>query len=517
MSNRLKQDRDALIQMRRITKRFPGVVANDEIDLDLYSGEIHTLLGENGAGKTTLLNILSGMHQPDEGTITIRDREVRFKSPHDALSHGIGTVYQHFTLVPNLSVIENVILGANNGFFLDLRRAEGQIREMLEKLDLDIDPQLQVQYLSLGQQQRVEIIKVLFREPETLLLDEPTSVLTPGEIRELFRMVKQLKAEGKNVVFITHKLQEALEISDRITILRNGRHIETLGPETLATEDREAVSNRIVKLMFGGVPPQESSSRSREDSREPVLSLEHITIIGSRGVPAVRDLSLDLHTGEIFGIAGVGGSGQKELGEAIAGQSPVINGRVRIEEVDITNKGVPFAMDRRIAYITDDRIEEGTVSDLSVAENAVMRIIDREPMSRWSILNWQAILDHAMQLIHGFNIKVGGPKVRTGTLSGGNIQKLLLSRELSRKPKVLVCNEPTHGLDIKTAHFVRQTLREQADRGTAILLISSDLDEILEMSDRIGVMYNGQLLAVLPATEADRETIGRLILGKRSS
>lgn len=505
-----------LIQMRGITKHFPGVVANDAVDLDLYAGEIHTLLGENGAGKTTLLNILSGIHHPDAGTIKVHGNSVRLRSPQEALAHGIGTVYQHFTLVPNLSVTENVVLGTNQGMVLKLKQAARRIREMMEKFGLHIDPLEEVQHLSLGQQQRVEIIKVLFREPEILLLDEPTSVLTPNEVEELFHIIRQLKAEGKGVVFITHKLHEALELSDRMTILLNGKRIACLEPHALHVQDTEATSNHIVKLMFGGAQPKQKIQRESRASGKIVLSIDNITVFGSRGVAAVRDLSLELRAGEIMGLAGVGGSGQKELAETIAGQLPVKSGRIHIEEVNLTNKGVPFVMKQGVAYITEDRIGEGTVADLSVAENTVIRIIDEAPMSKHSFLNWHSIFEYATKLIKNFDIKVHSPKTRAGTLSGGNVQKLLLARELSRNPKVLICNQPTQGLDVKTINFVWKTLLEQASQGKAIMLISSDLDEIFELSDRIGVMYNGKLLDVLATEETDREAIGRLMLGKTS-
>jgi len=515
MSSQLGQAQRALIQLRGLTKRFPGVVANDHIDLDLYPGEIHSLLGENGAGKTTLMDILSGIHQPDEGAITIRGQVVRFKSPHDALAHAIGTVYQHFALVPNLSVTENVILGLNNGWILDLKKAEQRIRKMMERFGLTIDLHKQVQYLSLGQQQRVEIVKVLFRKPNILLLDEPTSILTPDEIRELFRMIKQLKADGKGIVFITHKLHEALELSDRITVLRNGKRIETLTPEELAKRNRGQNSSRIVKLMFGGIPQEETYvRRARQKDAKTSLTLQGVTITNSQGTVAVKNLSLEMRTGEILGIAGVGGSGQKELAEAIAGQIPIAQGTLCLGKTYLNKRGVPFMMKMGIAYITDDRLGEGIVTDISVAENAVIRKVDKSPFSRYFMLRWRVIFDFTIGLIQAFSIKVHSPKIPAGTLSGGNVQKLLLARELSSNPAVLVCNQPTHGLDVKTAQFVWKTLREQTRKGTSILLISSDLDEVLELSDRVGVMYNGELLDMLPIEAADRETVGRLMLGQ---
>ncbi len=504
---------DILVEMRGITKRFPRVVANDGIDFIIRHGEIHTLLGENGAGKTTLMNILSGMIPPDEGTIIIRGQEVTLHSPHDALSHGIGTVYQHFTLVPNLSVIENVILGTDSGFLLDLHKAEQRLQAMLGDFGISTPPQTQVQHLSIGQQQRVEIIKVLFRGSNILLLDEPTSVLTPVEVDELFEILLRLKAEGVALVFITHKLAEALEISDRVTILRQGKKIGEFGPEELSQGNSAEVSQRIVDIMFGGLLTQESISRSSQVSARTVLALREITALGDRGTPAVQDISLDLRAGQILGIAGVDGNGQKELGEVIAGQRPVTKGRVLLDGADITNRGASAAAKAGIGYITDDRMGEGCVPSLSVAENLVLKALDSPPFSRWSVLNRTAINDYAERLIREFDIKTPGPWARTSTLSGGNIQKLLLARELALEPKVLVCNKPTQGLDVKTARFVLQTLRAQADRGTAVILISSVLDEIMELSDHVGIMYNGRLLDIFARDEVDLETCGRLMLG----
>lgn len=504
-----------LVETRNVTKRFPGVVANDDISLTIQCGEIHTILGENGAGKSTLMNILSGMLYPDEGEIIVDDQQVTFGSPHDALAHGIGTVYQHFTLVPNLSVIENVILGTNSGFVLDLGKAERRLQDLLGNFGLAVSPQTEVRHLSIGQQQRVEIIKVLFRGSEVLLLDEPTSVLTPIEVKELFEILLRLKAEGVAVVFITHKLNEALEVSDRITILRQGQLVGELGPDDLSQQTQGATSQRIVDMMFGGKPPPEhvAEPSGHQDTAEAICTLDRITAEGDRGTLAVQAVSLKLYGGEILGIAGVDGNGQKELGEVIAGQRQVIEGKLLLEGVDITNLPTPAAERVGIGYVTDDRLGEASVPSLSLAENLVMKVVSRPPFSRWTVMNRMAIEAHARRLIEEFNVKTPGPWVRIGTLSGGNIQKALLARELALRPKVLVCNKPTQGLDVMTAQFVLRTLREQADRGTAVLLISSELDEIMEISDRIGVMYNGQLLHILDRDKADPETVGRLMLG----
>lgn len=504
-----------LVEVRGIVKRFPGVVANDGISLTIQCGEVHTLLGENGAGKSTLMNILSGMLQPDEGEIIVDGRAVTFHSPHDALANGIGTVYQHFTLVPNLSVVENVILGTGAGFMLDLRQAEQRLKELLDNFGLNISPHTEVRHLSIGQQQRVEIIKTLFRGSRVLLLDEPTSVLTPLEVRELFEILQQLRAEGVAVVFITHKLNEAMEISDRISILRQGKLVGELGLNEFARHNGAVASQRIVDLMFGGKPPPEhvAEPTGHKPAGEVVCNLDHITVLSDRGTLAVQGVSLKLYAGEILGIAGVDGNGQKELGEAIAGQRAVIEGKITLAGVNITNKGTPAAEKAGIGYITDDRLGEASVPSMSVADNLIMKVIRRRPFSRWTVLNWTAIETHARRLIQEFNVKTPGPWVRIGTLSGGNIQKLLLARELALSPKVLICNKPTQGLDVMTAQFVLRTLRTQAGRGTAILLISSELDEIMEISDRIGVMYNGRLLDIIDRAEADVEAIGRLMLG----
>ncbi|HBY96090.1 MAG TPA: ABC transporter ATP-binding protein [Chloroflexi bacterium] len=504
---------NVLVEMRGITKRFPGVVANQGIDLLIRRGEIHTVLGENGAGKSTLMNILAGMIPPDEGSIIVRGEPVTLESPHKALSLGIGTVYQHFTLVPTLTIIENVILGRDSGFLLDVRGAERRLQGMLGDFGISTSPRTPVGHLSVGQQQRVEIIKVLFRGSEVLLLDEPTSVLTPLEVQELFQILLRLKAEGVAVVFITHKLEEALQISDRITVLRQGQNVGELGPEALFGADRVLVKQWIVDLMFGGLPPQESPAAGRRQERRTILALHGVTALGDQGRPAVQDFSLALRAGEIFGLAGVDGNGQKELGEVIAGQRRVIKGQIVLDGIEITNRGAPAAVKAGIGYVTDDRLGEGSISMGSVAENLVLKAIDRPPFSKWGLLNRKAIEANALRLIRQFEVKTPGPSTRLSVLSGGNVQKLILARELALNPRVLVANKPTSGLDLKTARFVLRTLKERANQGSAILLISSELDELLELSDRIGVIYNGCLLATFGRGEVDLESIGRLMLG----
>ncbi len=550
--NSPRVERNPIVEMRDIGKRFGPVQANDHISLDLWPGEVHAVLGENGAGKTTLMNVLSGMYQPDTGTIRIAGEEVCITGPADALRRGIGTVYQHFTLVPNLSILENVVLG-ESGFHLDLTAAEATLTTMLADFGLDVSPRTEIRHLALGQRQRVEIIKVLMRGSRVLLLDEPTSVLTPAEVTSLLDLLRRLRDQGVAVVLITHKLGEALAVSDRVTILRDGRKVGEFGPDVMTGANRESVRERVLELMFGGAQPAEmrqpganstpgvipsrppgvilsASEESRVSGTDPtsrrdasllsmtpspptLLSLRNISTLGDRGAPALHDLSLDLHHGEVFGIAGVDGNGQKELGEVIAGQRPVTSGHMLLDGADIMNRGVATATRLGIGYVTDDRLHEGSVAASSVTDNVALKSIGRKPFSNGFWLNRRAMEDQARRLIAEFDVRTPGPETPIGMLSGGNIQKLLLARELARDPKLLVCNKPTTGLDLRTAHFVVQALRGQADAGKVVVLISSELDELMEIGDRIGVMYDGRLVAVIPRREADLETLGNLMLG----
>lgn len=513
-----------VLTLTSISKRFGPVLANDDISLTLRSGEIHAVLGENGAGKTTLLNILSGMYQPDGGTIAIDGRETTIHSPADALTKGIGTVYQHLTLVPNLSVTENLMLGTDTGFVLDFQSAERRVETLLGEVGLNISPRTEIRHLSLGQRQRVEIIKVLDRGSRVLLLDEPTSVLSPVEVEGLFAILRRLKAEGVAVVLITHKLEEALVISDRVTILRAGRNVGELGPDEVIGADHAAISSRIVTMMFGREAEGGRRKAGRDErpkggkaarEEEIVLSLKGATARGDRGETVVRGLSLDLRAGEVFGIAGVDGNGQKELGEVIAGQRQVEAGEVVRGSRVLTNRGTKAALRAGIGYVTDDRLGEGCVPGMSVAENAVLKMVTRSPFSNGIRLNRSAIEAKARQLVSAFNVHTPGTSTPITRLSGGNIQKLLLARELAMNPDLLVCNNPTHGLDIQTTRFVLSTLRDHADKGKTVLLISSELDDLLAISDRIGVIANGQIVAVLPHHEATIEMLGRLMVEGR--
>jgi simple sugar transport system ATP-binding protein len=502
-----------LVQMRDISKRFGPVLANDRVSLDLWPGEIHAVLGENGAGKTTLMNILAGMYQPDSGSVRISGEDVQITSPVDALKRGIGTVYQHFTLVPNLSILENVALGGDTGFVLSLGGIEERLTQMLAEFGLEVSPQTEIRYLGLGQRQRVEIIKALLRGSRVLLLDEPTSVLTPGEVDSLLDLLRRLRSQGVAVVLITHKLGEALAVSDRVSVLRAGRNAGDLGPDALRGASTESVRQRIVEQMFGGSEPVASPSSSRAAAGEVLFSLQGVSTAREHGAAAIRDISLDLRQGEVFGVAGVDGNGQKELGEVIAGQRKVISGKVMYQGHNFTNRGVAASTKVGIGYVTDDRLHEGSVAASSVTENVALKAIGRKPFSNGFWLNRRAMDQRARQLITDFSVKTPGASTPIGMLSGGNIQKLLLGRELSLNPRLLVVNKPTNGLDLRTTAFIWRQLRNQADAGNAVVLISSEIEELLEVSDRIGVMYNGELIAILPRAQATPEALGELMLG----
>ncbi len=496
---------EPLVKMEGITKRFPGVVANDNVDFELLPGEVHALLGENGAGKTTLMNILYGLYRPDEGRILLRGREVRIRSPRDAIKLGIGMVHQHFRLVPTLTVAENIALALEEaGFLFPARKVEARIAEVAEQYGLKVDPGARVWQLSAGEKQRVEILKLLVRDARVLILDEPTAVLTPRERDDLFKTLRKFAYEGRGIIFITHKLDEVFKVADRVTVLRKGRVVASGLPV-------EAVSPaELARLMVG----RELKPRAEKRFGAPggvVLEVRGLCALSDRGMMAVKDVSFEVREGEIFGIAGVAGNGQRELVEAIVGLRKPVKGRVLIGGRDVTGKPPAELAKLGVAYIPEDRARYGVVPDLSVAENLILKVYRRPPFKRGPFLNTQFIKEWSEKLVAEYGITTPGVDAPAGSLSGGNVQRLVLARELSMRPKLVVASHPTHGLDVAATEYIRFLLLEQREKGMGILLVSEDLDEILELSDRIAVMHEGRLVSVLDAAEADAGELGLMM------
>ena len=494
---------------RGITKRFPGVLANDGVEFEAAEGEVHALLGENGAGKSTLSNILTGLYRADEGELEIYGQPVTFHSPRDALDAGICMVHQHFRLVEPFTVAENVILGdhrdVGRSFRIDPRSIERRVAELGEQYGLAVDPRARIWQLSVGEQQRVEILKALYREARILILDEPTAVLTPQEASELFVTLRAMATEGRTVVFISHKLHEVMAVADRVTVLRRGRSITTLSVS-------ETSSQALAALMVG---------RELEGSKPPkphtvgdvVLSVEGLWAEGDRGAPAVKDVSLAVHAGEIVGIAGVAGNGQRELAETITGMRRATEGAVRVDGHVLRNGDPRAAIRARVAHIPEDRLHTGVAPSLSIASNVVLKSYRETDHSRGPILRLRAIGQRARHLIEQFDVHTPGPQVPARQLSGGNLQKVVIGREFMGMPRVLIAAAPTRGLDVGAIESVQMYLRDAAELNVAVLLISEDLDEVLGLADRIVVLYEGQIAGEVDATEATVEEIGLLMAG----
>lgn len=495
------------IELHGISKRFPGVLANDHVDFDVKSGEVHALLGENGAGKSTLMKILYGLYHPDEGEIRINSRPVTITSPTDAINLGIGMIHQHFMLVPTLTVAENVALGlpSSRGPLTDLDRVSKRILELAKIYGLKIDPDAYVWQLSVGQQQRVEIIKALYRGAALLILDEPTAVLTPQEVDELFVIMRQMVRDGHALIFISHKLHEVVEISNRITVLRDGRKI---GTRPTSEVTKQILANWMVGREIGFVP-----DRGMTKLGECRLQLDQVSCGSDRGTPGLRGVSLELCSGEILGIAGVSGNGQRELAETITGLRKITAGRVILEGQDITNFAPGDITDRMLSYIPEERMRDGMIKNFTIAENMILREHHKLPYSRSGFLNLRDISSHSDELIEKFHVKTPSRDTLAKNLSGGNIQKVVLARELSRNPRVILAAQPTRGLDIGATEYVREQLLEQRRHGAAIMLISEDLDEILALSDRIAVIYEGQIMDIVRRESATPEKLGLLMAG----
>jgi simple sugar transport system ATP-binding protein len=504
-----------LIRMTGITKNFPGVVANNNVDFDLHPSEIHSILGENGAGKTTLMNILAGMHQPDAGTIIVRDQTVSIRSPQDSLRLGIGMVYQHFTLIPNLTVIENLVLGFEDGLFLNLNRAEQRLQKISATFGLSIDPGRKIQDLSVSERQRTEILKILFHESDVLILDEPTSMLSPAETEDLFHTLKSLRKAGKAVVLITHNLSEALSISDRITIMRSGKNAGELTGDMLRAMDANTASNRILEVMFGAVPESRERVAEKIFADEPVLELKRGEALNSQGVAGLKCISFDIAKGEIVGVTGVDSEDRRLLAEVIGGQKRTTAGKLLFRGRDITHTNIAQRFELGIRYVTDDRMNEGCVLDMALAENAILQSYYRQPFSRLGILNHVNVQSFTGDLINRFGIRATGPDARVRTLSGGNIQKFILARSLSGGPGLIVCSNPTYGLDATTVRLIHQLLREESRQGAAVLLITTDMEELFSCSNRIGILFNGEISGFMERNDATAEKIGKLMLGIR--
>jgi simple sugar transport system ATP-binding protein len=491
------------VEMRNILKKFGSLVASNQVNFTLRKGEIHALLGENGAGKTTLMRILYGLYHADEGEIIVNGQSADIKSPKHAIAHGIGMVTQHFALVPPLTVTENIVLGYTDGFRLDMAAAHKKVAAASKKYGIDVDPTALVKDLSVGQRQRVEILKALYREATVLILDEPTAVLVPQEVDLLFESLQRLQKQGLSVIFISHKLNEVVTITNHVTVLRSGAVAGTVA--TRDTTQAQLARMMVDRETFGVVKAAEARGG------EITLRLKNVATLDNKGLPALKNITLDVHAGEILGLAGVSGNGQPELAQVLAGTRPCHAGQVTVMGQDMTNADPAAIMAAGLGRIPEDR-HASVVDQMTVAQNMALEHLDDFVQN--GMLNHRQIRKHAENLIAQYQIKASpGDKIRT--LSGGNMQKVILARVFERQPKVIVVSQPTRGLDVGATEYVRGKLLEQRDRGAAVLLVSEDLDEILELSDRIAVIYEGEIMGVLPAAEAHVERLGLLMSGVR--
>ncbi|MBN2678401.1 MAG: ABC transporter ATP-binding protein [Anaerolineaceae bacterium] len=497
-----------ILELRGITKRFPGVLANDQINLTLEKGEIHALLGENGAGKTTLMNILYGLYSQDEGEIFVKGKKIDIHNPSDAIHSGIGMVHQHFMLIPVFTVTENVMLGdeyVKTGGVLDRQKAAKKIREISDTYKLDVDPDAYIRDLPVGIQQRVEIIKLLFRDANILIMDEPTAVLTPQEVVELFKIMHTLIDQGKSIIFITHKLKEVVECSDRITVIRGGKVIKTTTP-------KQASMNQLATMMVG----REVNLKVHKNKAKPgtvVLDVRNLRVLSSSGQIAVDDISFEVRSGEILGIAGVQGNGQTELVKSLTGLMPVLEGEIYIDGQNVTRFSPRKITEIGTAHIPEDRQKDGLVLASPITENLVLSTYYQKPFAKGMVLQDQMILDNSVELVKKFDVRTPTATNLVSTLSGGNQQKVIVAREFSRPIKLLIASQPTRGLDVGSIEYIHSRVIEKRDDGCAVLLVSTELDEVMQLSDRIAVMYRGKILDILDSESISKELLGLLMAG----
>ena len=498
------------LEARGIVKAFPGIVANDEVDFDLLTGEIHALLGENGAGKSTLMNILAGLYQPDAGEIRLDGQSIAFRSPRDAIMAGLGMVHQHFTLVPSQTVTENILLGLDRPRFrLQARRSEAEVGRLADQFGLRVDPRAKIWQLSVGEQQRVEILKLLYRGARILIMDEPTAVLAPQEIEDLFRTLRSMTADGRSVVFISHKLGEVLSIADRITVMRRGKVTAAgLRPAETSTSD---LARRMV-----GRAVLETLERTPQPLGERILAVRDVTADNDRGLPALRGVSLDVHAHEIVGIAAVAGNGQSELAQVITGLR-ASGGSVKVNDEEVANRAAGYAIKQGVAHVPEDRTGVGSSPNLSVGDNLIMKRYRDAPIARGWFIDDAAARALAQGLKDGYSIAAPSIDTEVRLLSGGNLQRLIIAREIESGPRVMVAVQPTRGLDVGAIEAVHRVLLARRDAGAAILLISEELDEILALADRIDVIFEGRIVGSFSADVADITEIGLLMTGGAGS
>ena len=497
----------SLLQMKGITKKFPGVIANDNVSFDVRSGEIHALLGENGAGKSTLMNILYGLYSPDEGEIQFNGEQIQISSPKVAVDSGIGMVHQHFMLIENMTALENVMLGLpqDKPPLLDVQNTRAKFNELVEKYGLDVNPDLPVWQLSVGKQQWVEILKLLFRDVKLLILDEPTAVLTPAEAHQLFQTLRFLIEEGRSIIFITHKLEEVQEIADRITVLRDGLVVGTVDKEgtTLA---------QLSTMMVGRSVTLARKTRPSMSKKEPVLVIEGLRCKSDRGVEALKSIDLTVHSGEVLGVAGVDGNGQSELAECITGLRQPTKGQIKIkgELVKSVINDPPL-----LGYVPEDRHKKGLIVDFSIMENLVLRTYNDPPLSHWGIIDWGQAQIKSEKLVDEYDVRTPNVLTPIGMLSGGNQQKVVLARETSAQPSLIIGSQPTRGLDLGAVDSLHELLLRERNRGAAVMFISTELSEVMALSDRIIVMFNGEIMGELVGENADLLQIGEMMMGHK--